>query len=260
MDKYLGEYGGKHAGVDFYFCDSADDAMRKAIIDEVLLVPCEERIFKQNNRRIIYRDTADRFVIKKYLIPSLKKQMKRRSFGWSECVIHNQIADLEVDLPKIFCFFEKRSWGLTRMNGVVFDYFPQSRCLNSAEADLALPILRDLFHKGIYHTDFMQRNILVDNKGTLQLIDVEGALIVAPDHLPQLIFSLTRYIEETDFKTNPAAVREFSAKAYDILTPTGISLEQWISAVEIMCARHHSRAERKACILPAEVLKILALN
>ena len=261
MDNIFGEYGGKYAGVDFYFSDTVDNAMREAIIAEVLTMhPCEQRIFKQNNRRIIYRDAADRFVVKKYLMPSLKKQLKRRIFGWSECVVHNKIAGLGVDLPEIFCFFEKRCWGLTRMNGIVLDYIPQSKCLDSTEADLSLPILRDLYHKGIYHTDFMQRNILVDKEGSLQLIDVEGALIVAPYHLPSLIFSLTRYIEETDFKTDPAAVREFSKKAYDIIAPSGIQLEQWLSAVEILCARHYSRAERKSCILPAEVLKILALN
>ena len=256
----LGEYGGRHGGVDFYFSGTADAVMREAIIAEVLAQPVEERIFKQNNRRLIYRDTADRFVIKKYLMPTLSKQMVRRSYGWTECIVHKQLAGLGVELPEIFGFFECRRWGLTRLNGIVLDYFPQSRGLDSSEAHLALPILRELFRKGIYLTDFMQRNILIDKCGTLKLIDVEGAQVVAPCALPQLIFSLTRYIEETDFKNDPAAVREFLNTAYDIIKPSDISGEQLVSAVEFMCTRHHSRAERKSGLLPAEVLKILALN
>ena len=259
-EQCLGEYGGKHGGVDFYFSAAVDAVMRETVIAEVLAQPAGEQIFKQNDRRLIYRDSANHFVVKKYLIPTLKKQIKRRSFGWTEYFVHNKIAELGVALPEIFCFFEYRRWGLTRMNGLVFDYFQQSRELDSSEAHLALPILGDLFRKGIYHTDFMQRNILINKQGALKLIDVEGAQVVAPGALPLLMFTLTRYIEETNFKTDPAAVREFVKTAHEVIAPPEISVEQLTSATELMCTRHHSRAERKSGVLPAEVLKILALN
>ena len=256
----FGEYGGKHGGIDFYFSAAADSALREAIVAEVLAQPAEEQIFKQNNRRLVYRDSSDRFVVKKYLFPTLKKQMIRRSYGWTEFLVHNQMAELGLALPEIFCFFEYRRWGLTRMNGLVFDYFKQSRGLDSSEAQLALPVLANLFRKGIYHTDFMQRNILINCHGELKLIDVEDAQAVAPYALPQLMFSLTRYIEETDFKNDPAAIREFIEAAHKIIAPPGISVEQLTSAAELMCSRHHSRAERESGILPAEVLKILKLK
>ena len=116
-----------------------------------------------------------------------------------------------------------------------------------------------LFQSGIYHPDFMRRNLMInDVDNSLKLIDMEGCKRMEPFSLTSLLMLVQRFIEYNELGAEHPLSCNFINEVYN-RCGIGDRMERecFHKAIVIMLSRHRSRKERRNLILPAEVLNML---
>ena len=167
-------------------------------------------ILKRSTRRSVFRvrNVAPEFpsiIVKGFPLVKIESRVKYRKYGLAEFSHYQQAARRGIPMPACYGYFEVRTLGLVKANGVLIEDLAGWRSL----ADLAranparrpeilasaIPLLSQLYETGVNHIDSSPQNILRSPDGTLlRLIDWQYCSFVKPRLTAQLLMQAAHFL------------------------------------------------------------------
>lgn len=171
---------------------------------------------KQSPRRSVLRvrgaiPPMPSVIVKGFPLKKLESRIKYRKYGLTEFINYQRAAERKIPAPQCHGYFEVRSWGLVKANGVIIEDLTGWRSLAElAEAQptrsldilaAALPLLKLLFETGTNHIDTSPQNILQSpDRQQVKLIDWQYCSFVEPRSLNQLALQAAHFLNYANLK------------------------------------------------------------
>lgn len=165
---------------------------------------------KQSPRRSVLRvrgafPTLPSVIVKGFPLKKLESRLKYRKYGLAEFIHYQRATEHHLPAPRCHGYFEVRSWGLVKANGVIIEDLAGWRSLAElVEADpsrsleilsVAIPLLKLLFDTGANHIDTSPQNILQSPDGQqVKLIDWQYCSFVEPRQTAQLALQAAHFL------------------------------------------------------------------
>lgn len=171
---------------------------------------------KQSPRRSVLRvrgafPSMPSAIVKGFPLKKLESRFKYRKYGLTEFINYQHAAERHLPAPRCHGYFEVRSWGLVKANGVIIEDLAGWRSLAElAEADparpleilsAAIPLLKLLLDTGANHIDTSPQNILQSPDGQqVKLIDWQYCSFVEPRQTAQLVLQAAHFLNYANLK------------------------------------------------------------
>jgi len=181
------------------------------------------------------------YVVKGFPLRKLESRIKYQKYGLSEFIHYHRASAHRVPAPTCHAYFEVRSFGLVRANGVILEDLagwlslaelaakepPRSREL----FDRAIPLLQQLYDTGVNHIDPSPQNMLLSPKGQeLRLIDWQYCSFLSPRQPAQLLFQATHFLNYAGWPADSPQGRSWLERLWTAAAPPA-QLENFLRAV-----------------------------
>jgi len=190
---------------------------------------------KQSLRRCVLRvnkinETLGSLIVKGFPLQKIESRLKYERYGLAEASNYLQAHSLEIPIPACYGYFEQRSWGTVKANGVLIedlqgystlhDLAEKSPDLKSQIHAKALPLINDLYSKGVNHIDTTAHNFMESpDDGKLVVIDWQYASFVTPKDVKQLILQAVQFLRYTEMKPSDDDWQTWLKELYDLSAP-----------------------------------------
>lgn len=180
---------------------------------------------KRSLRRSIYR--VARFVpewpsivIKKFPLAKLESRFKYRKYGLAEFAHYQQAWMKSVPTPRCHGYFEIRSLGMVKANGVFIEDLKSCQSLADLAETMpdrlgdfyarAIPIMCRLFEQGVNHIDTSPRNFMgTANSKDVRLIDWQYCAFVQPKQPAQLLLQAAHFLRSAELDAASETARSW---------------------------------------------------
>ena len=167
-------------------------------------------VLKKSFRRSVFRLNSfspelPSVIIKGFPLKKIESRLKYKKYGLAEFSHYQLAAARRIPLPRCYGYFEIRTFGLVKANGLLLEDLRDHRNLDQlsqaqperrlAVLSLAIPILKLLYETGVNHIDTKPHNLMQSPDGAdLRLIDWQYCSFVAPRQIAQLLLQAARFL------------------------------------------------------------------
>lgn len=195
---------------ELFLDDSLFDLLR------ALHSPCDPRIdmLKQSLRRCVFRvnhfsDKYPTVIVKGFPLKKMESRLKYKKYGLAETYNYLRAEEYELPIPACYGYFEHRSFGTVKSNGVLIedlngyktldDLVKESRSQRLSVLSRATPIIAQLFKTGVNHIDLSPHNFMESGDGQrIVLIDWQYCSFLPMKDSRQLVFQAAQFLKYTD--------------------------------------------------------------
>lgn len=231
-------------------------------------------ILKRSLRRSVFRirnvaPELPSIVVKGFPLDKIESRVKYRKYGLTEFSNYQEVASRGVPAPACHVYFEVRSFGLVKANGVLIEDLFGWRSLAELAREnpvkfpeiltRAIPLITRLYELGVNHVDLSMNNLLESAAGTeIRLIDWQYCSFVTPRQPSQLVLQAAHFLKEAGLAANDPISRDWLAnlrQVAELSLPTNVLIE----AVAGLQARGRLAAsDRLALALDPSTQRLLA--
>lgn len=230
-------------------------------------------ILKRSLRRSVFRirngvPELPSIVVKGFPLDKIESRVKYRKYGLTEFSNYQQVASLGVPAPTCHAYFEVRSFGLVKANGVIIEDLSGWRSLAELAREnpvklpeilaKAIPLIAQLYESGVNHVDLSMNNLLESAAGTeVRLIDWQYCSFVTPRQPSQLVLQAAHFLQEAGLAAANPISSEWLVKLREA-TVLRLPTDALIEAVAGLQARGRVAAsERLALALDPSTQQLL---
>ncbi len=197
------------------------------------------KILKQDTRRCIVRVDANKgpLIIKSFPFTKLKEKLKYKKYGLAEITNNIKARGLGITAPSYYAYFESRRYGLVQINGCIMECLDEHTPLEEIYGQdhkylhIAIPVLKELFNKGVNHIDISPSNIFFqDNKTDFSIIDWQYCSFHTPNDPLQLAVHAAHFLRGIKTGLTPDLQTEWLEQLYLSSNPD-ISKDSFLEAV-----------------------------
>ena len=171
-------------------------------------------LLKQSLRRCVLRvkDFSDEYptvIVKGFPLKKLESRIKYKKYGLAEAYNYLRAREFELPIPICYGYFEHRSFGMVKSNGVLIedlngyktldDLIKESPSQRLSILSRATPIMEQLFSRGVNHIDLSPHNFMESSDGgRIVLIDWQYCSFLPAKDSRQLVFQAAQFLRYTD--------------------------------------------------------------
>lgn len=191
---------------------------------------------KQSPRRSVLRvrgaiPPMPSVIVKGFPLKKLESRLKYRKYGLTEFINYQRAVERHIPAPRCHGYFEVRSWGLVKANGVIIEDLTGWRSLAELAAEnavnpidalaAAIPLLKLLFETGTNHIDTSPQNILQSPDGQqVKLIDWQYCSFVEPRQTAQLALQAAHFLNYAQLNVASPIWKEWLQRLAATCLPT----------------------------------------
>lgn len=226
-------------------------------------------VLKQGRRRSVYRVEIPQpkyqsWIVKGYPLGSLRDRLRYRKYGLREFMNYQKVRRYELPAPACRAYFEIRSLGLVRANGVVLEDLQDWQTLQELidhnppaqgrYLSYAIKIIIQLYHAGVNHIDVSPQNLMVSSHDhSLKLIDWHYCRFFSAPNPAQLIYQAAHFLCFAHLKDHEPTAQLWIEELHE-LCPVTRTLANFQRSVALLLARPKLTApDRLDLIVDAEL-------
>jgi tRNA A-37 threonylcarbamoyl transferase component Bud32 len=190
---------------------------------------------KQSLRRCVLRvhqfsKTRPTIIVKGFPLQKIESRLKYQRYGLAEVYNYMQAQKLGIPAPECYGYFEHRSWGTVKANGVLIEDLHGSQTLHDLANEKpgqrdqimakAIPIIQQLYEKGANHIDTTAHNIMESPDGQkLVVIDWQYASFTQPKNTQQLILQAVQFLRYTEMTPKTPEWTAWLTELFELCNP-----------------------------------------
>ena len=212
------------------------------------------QILKTGIRRHVIRVNTSEgpLVIKSFPFTKLKEKLKYKKYGLAEISNNIKARQLGIPAPHYYAYFESRRFGLVTANGCIMNFlcnqYPlEDICKNDNKLlYIAIPVLTELFKKGVNHIDISPTNIFfTGDKTNFCIIDWQYCSFHKPNDPLQLVVQAAHFLRGIKTDLNHDLRSKWLAQLYQSSNPD-ISKHSFLTAISTLQSNKLSIKDRLA--------------
>ena len=197
---------------------------------------CDLELLKESTRRCVLRmkpfsEDHPSVVIKAFPLSRIEARIKHRKYGLAEVYHYLRAAEYKLPIPICYGYFEHRSFGTVKCNGVIIEDLYRYNTLddliqNSPDGRLsvlckAIPTMAQLFKMGVNHIDLSPHNFMESGDGgRIVLIDWQYCSFLPANDPRQLVFQAAQFLRYTDLCQGDPDWLTWLERLYEACSPS----------------------------------------
>ena len=212
------------------------------------IIPLESDKTDKRNRVMRFKSNGISYIAKIFRMRNIKDCFKNKKFAFSELKNNHTAAMLGIVTPRCYAYFEQRPMGIIRQTGLIMedlnDFTEFRHLLSCGKLTIfdVIPVINELFHKGVNHIDFSPKNILYrPGDKRYAIIDWQYCSFYPSSNDLQLCLAAAMFYNKLN--SEDALCRRWLEILYNQCRP-GITFDKMQRAVSAMQNRRLTRTAR----------------
>lgn len=217
--------------------DVIDLDRRLAGILGSLHAPDDDKVtsLKQDLRRCVlrvhqFRATLPTVIVKGFPLLKIESRLKYRRYGTAEARNYVQARQRQIPTPEYYGYFEFRSWGTVKANGVLIEDLDGYRTLHDLALEnpeqsqqilaKAIPMIHRLYETGVNHIDTTAHNFMESPDGENHVvIDWQYASFTEPHNAAQLVLQAVQFLRYTEMTPESPEWTAWLTELFELCNP-----------------------------------------